>query len=59
MLSAKQSPCGIKMELEEKELKSQRMKRYEERFQIFVAISILLIVLESLMSERKKRGRVA
>jgi Ca-activated chloride channel family protein len=46
---------GIKQELEEKELKSQRRKRFEERFQIFVGLAILMIVLESFISEKKKR----
>ncbi len=46
---------GIKKELEARELKSQRRKRFEERFQIFAGIAILILVLESLISEKKKK----
>ena len=41
---------GIKKELEEKELKSQRRKRFEERFQIFIGLALLAILLESFIS---------
>jgi Ca-activated chloride channel family protein len=46
---------GIKEELEDKELKSQRIKRFEERFQIFIGFAIFFIVLECFLSEKKKR----
>lgn len=46
---------GIKRELEDQELKSKRVKIYEERYQWFLIVSILLLLTESFLSERKKR----
>lgn len=39
---------------EKRELESATMMKYDEKFQIFVALAIGLIVLESLISERRK-----
>jgi len=39
---------------EKRELESVTMMTYDERFQIFVALGILLIICEALLSERKK-----
>lgn len=39
---------------EKRELESATMTTYDERFQIFVALAILLIVSEAFISERKK-----
>lgn len=39
---------------EKKQLESATMTTYDERFQIFIALAILLIVCEALISERKK-----
>ena len=39
---------------QERELESVTMMTYDERFQIFIALGILLIVSEALISERKK-----
>lgn len=44
---------GIK-KMEKKELQSSRRKRWEERFQWFLGIAIFLIVIEVIISERKK-----
>jgi Ca-activated chloride channel family protein len=46
---------GIKRELEEKEFKEKKVKRYEERFQLFLGFAIILLVVESFMSEKKKK----
>ncbi len=40
---------------EKKALQSETVKRYEEKFQIFLSIMIGLLVLEMFVSERKKR----
>jgi Ca-activated chloride channel family protein len=40
---------------EKKELKSETIKRYEEKFQIFLAIAFILLCIEMLTSERKER----
>ncbi len=39
---------------EKRELESTTMMKYDERFQIFVALAIVLIIAEALISERKK-----
>lgn len=39
---------------QKRELKSETMTRYDEKFQIFLAIGITLIICEALISERKK-----
>ena len=42
--------------MEERELGSHRVKRYENRYQIPLFIALVLIILESFTSGRKKRG---
>ncbi len=39
---------------DKKALESETIKRYEEKFQIFLAIGIFLLCIEMIMSERKK-----
>jgi Ca-activated chloride channel family protein len=39
---------------EKRELESQTMMKYDEKFQVFLALGILLIICEALISERKK-----
>jgi Ca-activated chloride channel family protein len=39
---------------EKRELESMTMFRYDEKFQIFVALGLLLLVCEALISERRK-----
>jgi len=41
-------------EMEKKELKSKRFSQYEDRFQIFIIIGLILVILEMLIPERKK-----
>ncbi len=45
---------GIQEGMEQKELKSTRRKRWEERFQWFAVLAFILIVGESLYSEKKR-----
>jgi Ca-activated chloride channel family protein len=50
------------MQMEKKELVSRQFSQYEDRFQYFLAIGLLLLILEMLIPERKKvkkewRGR--
>lgn len=40
---------------EKRELESQTIERYEEKFQIFLGAALFLLVVESLLSERRKR----
>lgn len=40
---------------EKKKVKSETIKRYEEKFQIFLAIALFLICAEIFISERKRR----
>lgn len=40
--------------LEKKELSSRQFSQYEDRFQIFLAIGLLLFIIELLIPERKK-----
>ena len=37
-----------------KQLESTTIMRYDERFQLFLALALVLIVLEAFVSERKK-----
>jgi Ca-activated chloride channel family protein len=39
---------------EQKELESETIKRYEEKFQIFLALGLFLLFFEYILSERKK-----
>ncbi len=41
-------------EMEKKELKSKRFSQYEDRFQIFLIIGLILVLLEMLIPERKR-----
>jgi len=41
---------------EKKELESKTVKRYEEKFQIFLALAFVLLCVEAVVSERKKRA---
>jgi Ca-activated chloride channel family protein len=48
--------------MEEKELISKRFSQYEDRFQIFLMMGLVLIILEFFIPERKRdkkewRGR--
>lgn len=45
---------GIKERLEQKELKSTRRKRWEERYQWFALLAFILVAGESLLSERRR-----
>ena len=47
---------GIRQRIEQKELKSARLKRWEERFQWFLLAAFVLIILESLYSERRRKN---
>lgn len=47
---------GIKATLEDQELGSKRRQRWEERFQWFVGLAMLLLMVEPLISVRLKRG---
>lgn len=42
---------------EKKELESETIKRYEEKFQIFLSIAFFLLCVEFIVSERKREGR--
>jgi len=44
----------LSAEAQKRELESMTMMKYDERFQIFLVLGILLIALEALISERKK-----
>ncbi len=44
---------GIKKELKDEELMTDKRKRYVERFQIFAGLALLLVVLESLISDKR------
>lgn len=41
-------------ELEKKELVSKQFSQYEDRFQIFLALGLIILILETLIPERKK-----
>jgi len=40
---------------EKKELEEETIQKYEEKFQVFLALAFLLLTLEALISERRKR----
>ena len=40
--------------LDKKELSSRQFSQYEDRFQIFLAIGLLLLIIELVIPERKK-----
>jgi len=42
---------------EKKELESETIKRYEEKFQIFLSIAFLFLCVEFVVSDRKRVGR--
>ncbi len=44
---------------DKKELESETIKRYEEKFQIFLTIAFLLLCIEFVLSERKKEAKNA
>jgi len=44
---------------EKKALESETIKRYEEKFQIFLAIGLFLLCIEMATSERKKESNHA
>ena len=46
---------GIKATLEDQELTSRRQKRWEERFQWPLGLGLFLLMLEPLISERRRR----
>ncbi|MCB1036322.1 MAG: hypothetical protein KDD47_21030, partial [Acidobacteria bacterium] len=50
---------GIKATLEDQELGSKRRQRWEERFQWVLALALLALALEPLVSERIRRGGMA
>ncbi len=62
---ANNSKSGLKLILDEinmlnkTEIETQTFKDYESRFQIFAAISILLLILESLISDRKSKFKIS
>ncbi|KPJ99644.1 MAG: hypothetical protein AMJ60_04365 [Desulfobacterales bacterium SG8_35] len=41
---------------EKKELEEETIEKYEEKFQVFLAIGFLFLVLEALISERRRKG---
>jgi Ca-activated chloride channel family protein len=43
--------------MEKRELESERMNQYEERFQIPLAIALFLLVAEMILSDRRKRRK--
>ncbi len=49
---------GIKATLEDQELGSKRRQRWEERYQWILAVALLALMLEPLISERSRRRRV-
>jgi Ca-activated chloride channel family protein len=44
--------------LEKKELVSRQFSQYEDRFQIFLIIGFVLILLEFIIPERRKRALI-
>jgi len=46
-------------EMEEKELSSRQFTQFEDRFQIFLFITFILLIIETLLSERRKIKQVA
>jgi Ca-activated chloride channel family protein len=47
---------GIKAILEDQELGSKRRQRWEERFQWLVGLALVFLMLEPLISPRRRRG---
>ena len=45
---------GIKKTLEEQELKGSRIKRWQERFQLFAVLAFIMLVWDSLLGDTKK-----
>ncbi len=45
-------------EMEEKELSSRKFTQFEDRFQIFLFITLILLIIETLLSERRKIKQV-
>jgi Ca-activated chloride channel family protein len=43
--------------MEKRELESERFTRFEERFQIPLALALFLLVAEMLLSDRRRRGK--
>ena len=41
---------------EKRKLESETIKRYEEKFQIFIAVALVLLFIEMLVNERKKEA---
>jgi Ca-activated chloride channel family protein len=39
---------------EKRELESMTLMKYDEKFQVFLALGVFLIICEALISERKK-----
>lgn len=62
---ANNSKTGLKLILDEinmlnkTEIETQTFKDYESRFQIFAAISILLLIIELLITEKKSRFNIS
>lgn len=50
---------GIKATLEDQELGSKRQKRWEERYQWILAVALIALMVEPLISERRRRKGVA
>ncbi|MCB1057519.1 MAG: VWA domain-containing protein [Acidobacteria bacterium] len=48
--------AGIKATLQDQELGSKRRQRWEERFQWPLAVALLALMLEPLISERRRKG---
>ena len=44
---------------EKKTVASQTIKRYEEKFQIFLTLALVLLVIETFLSDRKRRSSLA
>ena len=42
---------------QKKELESETINRYEEKFQIFLSVAFFLLCIELILSERKKGAR--
>jgi Ca-activated chloride channel homolog len=40
---------------EKKELEAQTIKQYEEKFQIFLTLAFIVLSVEAIVSEKKKR----
>jgi Ca-activated chloride channel family protein len=47
---------GVKATLEDQELESKRRQRWEERFQWFVALTLILLMIEPLIPVRMRQG---